>query len=199
MRELRTPSAVKSQLFARLLLRLLQDDDVTVREYAGEVVTREWSEGLLVSDRRGVEMVLSSAGPTRFEQYRSEFGEFSMALLLPYISLTLHTRSDADLSLLSNPSSLLFAIEKPNIFKDDLLETELLTSTSPDSPETLDSAILALEEALKTFKGGEGPLGMLGNELVSKWAFRLVQKRELVGGEVDDLEKRLRGSYLSRQ
>lgn len=54
-------------------------------------------------------------------------------------------------------------------------------------------------EALKTFKGGEGPLGLLGNELVSKWAFRLVQKRESVGGEASELEKRLRRSYLSKR
>lgn len=83
MRELHTPSAVKSDLFARLLLRLLQDDDVTVREYALEVVTREWSEGLLVSDRRSVEMVLKSAGPTSLEQYRPEFGALVFALNAP--------------------------------------------------------------------------------------------------------------------
>lgn len=76
LRELRTPSAVKSDLFARLLLRVLQDDDVTVREYAGEVVTREWSNGLLVSDRRSVELVLETAGPTPLEQSRSEMGEW---------------------------------------------------------------------------------------------------------------------------
>lgn len=77
--------------------------------------------------------------------------------------------TDADLALLSNPSSLLFAVEKPNIFKDDLLETEVIQSTSG----LRDSAVSSLGEAVKTFKGGEGPLGALGNELVSKWAFRL--------------------------
>lgn len=92
--------------------------------------------------------------------------------------------TDADLSLLSNPSSLLFAVEKPNIFKDDLLETEILSS--PDSLEAVNGALSSLEEALKKSKGGDGPLGVLGQELVCKWAFRLVQQRRLLGVSSED-------------
>ncbi|KAK4050266.1 hypothetical protein OIV83_003587 [Microbotryomycetes sp. JL201] len=146
LNELRELETVKSEPFCRLLLRLLQDDDPAVRDVASTIVARGWNGGVSVCERRAIEAVLGSAGPPSFAQVSSEF--------------------DADIAELRKPTSLLFAIEKPNIFKDDLLECEL-------------SQALAAEDALVDLKrvtaNARGPLGLLGDELVCKWAYRLTR------------------------
>lgn len=189
LREIRVPTTVKTDRFARLLLRLLQDDDPTVREYASDIVSRDWTRGVSVTERRSVELILAEVGPTKLELVKEEFGEldtFSVALRSP---LTGPCRlAAADLALLSNPSSLLFAIEKPNIFKDDLLELDLLPST--DSSSSVSQALRDLEQALAQNPRGEGPFGLLGNELVCKWAARLTRAVE----SEDELVERLKRS-----
>jgi hypothetical protein len=84
--------------------------------------------------------------------------------------------------VISHPSSLLFAIEKPNIYIDDLLPTEVSSSPAPFSPIN-DELLQRLGEVLDMEDGG--PLGLLGHELVCKWAYRLRR----TGGLREYLEK----------
>lgn len=70
---------------------------------------------------------------------------------------------------------LLFAVEAPNIYQDNLLESELLLAhsiASADTPEDI-SRFLQQLEFLKA-GSGTGPLGMLGHDLVCKMAYRLI-------------------------
>ena len=66
-------------------------------------------------------------------------------------------------------------MESPNIYQDNLLESELLSNHSIPSSTTVDevSQCLAqlefLKEELKT-----GPLGMISNDVVCKIAYRLI-------------------------
>lgn len=73
--------------------------------------------------------------------------------------------TDADIEALANPSSLLFAVEKPNIFKDDLLENEIAPY---DPTSSLEQYRRKLSDAVKTSRTPNGPLGWAGNEIYCK-------------------------------
>lgn len=77
----------------------------------------------------------------------------------------IRVRSDSDLRSLSNPSSLLFAVEKPNIFKDDLLEVEIAPYSSVSDLEAYEQRLGA---AVSASNSPHGPLGWAGNELYCK-------------------------------
>lgn len=70
--ELKIPAVVRSERFSRLLLRLLQDDDTTVREVATTVATRVWTGGMLTTERRVIEAILASAGPASLLECEEE-------------------------------------------------------------------------------------------------------------------------------
>lgn len=72
--QLRAGTLSRNTQFLRVLLRLVQDDDVTVRDYAGEVVSRLWTNGVPVSERKSVEMVLMASQARSVEQDRTEIG-----------------------------------------------------------------------------------------------------------------------------
>ncbi|GAA5899201.1 hypothetical protein JCM6882_009282 [Rhodosporidiobolus microsporus] len=136
--------------FAHAALRMLQDDDVTVRSYAHEAY------GLKLVEGKAVEVVLQEGGAELEKAVREEEVE----------------ELDLDLDLLANPSSLLFAIEKPNIFIDPFLVPALLSSTSTAAGRAADpqKQLERLQQAVETGRGlEEGPLGKGGNELVQKW------------------------------
>ena len=110
--------------------------------------------------------------------------------------------------MLSNPTSLLFAIEKPNIFRDELIEMELIVRSglSPSTTlEAIEETLASLTVALRKSFGPDldnGPLRLFGNELVCKWAYRLLSLRGVLTGGVeldkdggDDLTV-LRRTYL---
>lgn len=142
-----------------------------MREHAERVVARTWIGGQHVSDRRSVEIVLRAiSSDSSYEQTRDEFGELTILYHQAVEALTSAARAEYDMALLSKPSSLLFAVEKPNIFKDDLLESEVQHSL--DETET---AVLRqrLEEAVAQGKAVRGPLGLDGDELYCKWKARL--------------------------
>lgn len=48
--------------YARLVLRLVQDDDPSVREFAAEVIAAHWTVGVKLTDRKAVEIVLADVG-----------------------------------------------------------------------------------------------------------------------------------------
>ncbi|GAA6027127.1 hypothetical protein JCM8097_002413 [Rhodosporidiobolus ruineniae] len=134
--------------FALSALRMLQDDDITVREYAYEAA------GLKLVEGKAVEEVLREGGEELLARVRAEEEkEFA-----------------ADLSVLANPSSLLFAIEKPNIFLDPLLVLSLLVSSFTLDKTKAKENLQRLEEAVEASKRlEEGPLGRGGNEVVTRW------------------------------
>ncbi|SGZ26074.1 BQ5605_C024g09829 [Microbotryum silenes-dioicae] len=180
--ELRLPQIVQSDLFARLLLRLVQDDDTTVREYASTIVTREWSDGFAQTERRCIESILRTAGPTKLRHTKEEI--------------------EAELALLSRPSSLLFAVEKSNIYQDDLVEPELyevVTRDWVDSAEDLQATLEGLRKALQASPKPDGPLGLQGSHIVCKLAFRLEKSargQQRLEGEDAELMVRLRACFL---
>lgn len=110
--------------------------------------------------------------------------------------------------MLSTPSSLLFAIEKPNIFRDETIESEVLLRTASAGSTTLaevDAALSSLAGALRASFGQEldnGPLRLYGNELVCKWAYRLLTLRSVLASDgsehadVADFLAVLRRTYL---
>lgn len=87
------------------------------------------------------------------------------------LTLRLVSIAAIDLDLLANPSSLLFTVEKPNIFLDPLLvPCALRSSASAAASSGVDGRRRKLEEAIKAGKAlEEGPLGREGNEVVRKW------------------------------
>lgn len=72
---------VKRDLFARLVLRLVQDDNAIVRGYASEIVTSRWTSGATLNDRKGVEAILIDVGPLRLDR---ESAEFSRSIIVLY-------------------------------------------------------------------------------------------------------------------
>lgn len=76
--------------------------------------------------------------------------------------------------MLANPSSLLFAVEKPNIFRDVLLVPSLLREVGISDAQAADRGserVLSLATAIKANPSlAPGPLGLAGNELASRWA-----------------------------
>ncbi|GAA5990105.1 hypothetical protein JCM10908_005823 [Rhodotorula pacifica] len=164
-------------LFARILLRLLQDDDITVRESAHLAAGSKFVEG------KAVEQVLADSDPT----------------LLGLIRADEDAELRADCDLLANPSSLLFAVEKPNIFRDVLLVPSLLrelaATQSADhhgSDAHRDARISSLVSAVKANTSlTPGPLGLAGNELASRWAAiclggeATLNADEDLGGEIE--------------
>ncbi|BGP33485.1 hypothetical protein JCM10296v2_005289 [Rhodotorula toruloides] len=156
--------------FTLLASRLLQDDDVTVRESAAEAC------GLRLVEGKAVEQVVTDGG----EPLRQ--------LLLEEEERDLQQ----DLALISNPSSLLFAVEKPNIFRDFALTTSLLLPFfSPASSSNVKAhtrqQVAELAAAVTASKNlPAGPLGLTGNELVSRWAKTLVGRLDAMSE--DDYE-----------
>ena len=75
-----------------MILRLVQDDDVTVREYISEVVSRVWSNGVPVSDRRSVEMISKSLPTRDIEDDRMQLGESCAMCVRPSGPLTILCR-----------------------------------------------------------------------------------------------------------
>ncbi|GAA5824054.1 hypothetical protein JCM11251_001502 [Rhodosporidiobolus azoricus] len=135
--------------FAHVTMRMLQDDDVTVRTYALEAFGPKLVEG------KAVETVLQEGG----EEVEK---------------MVVEEESDElgfDLDVLANPSSLLFAIEKPNIFLDPFLVPRLLsTSLTASLAAEAWAQFERLGQAIEAGRGlEEGPLGRGGNELVQKW------------------------------
>lgn len=79
LKELIRPFALDQQeLFGRLVLRLLQDDDPTVRSIAEEIVEAKFSGGVPLADRPAVEVVLGSVGPASLAYYQEELGAFHL-------------------------------------------------------------------------------------------------------------------------
>ncbi|GAA5880079.1 hypothetical protein JCM3774_003302 [Rhodotorula dairenensis] len=155
-------------LYARILLRLLQDDDVTVRESANLAARSKVVEG------KAVEQVLEKSGPALLDLIREdEDAEFS-----------------EDCDMLANPSTLLFAVEKPNIFRDVLLVPSLLRGLDISDAQAASRGadrIIALATALKANPSfAPGPLGLAGNELASRWAATYLGS---VGAETKELPK----------
>ncbi|BGP09501.1 hypothetical protein JCM10049v2_005374 [Rhodotorula toruloides] len=164
--------------FTLLACRLLQDDDVTVRESAAEAC------GLRLVEGKAVEQVVTDGG----EPLRQ--------LLLEEEERDLQQ----DLALISNPSSLLFAIEKPNIFRDFALTTSLLLpSFSPASSDDVKAharqQVTKLADAVEASRNlPAGPLGLTGNELVSRWVHTLVGRLDAMGEEDHEAATLLRPS-----
>jgi hypothetical protein len=109
--------------------------------------------------------------------------------------------AEQDLALLSNPSSLLFAVEKPNIFRDFALTTSLLlpffSSGSPQEVKArVGQQVAKLAEAVEAGSRNlpAGPLGVTGNELVSRWANTLIRRLDAMGEEENEAVSRLRFS-----
>ncbi|GEM08658.1 proteophosphoglycan ppg4 [Rhodotorula toruloides] len=164
--------------FALLASRLLQDDDVTVREYASEACGLRYVEG------KAVEQVVTDGGePLRQLLLEEEERDF-----------------ETDLALISNPSSLLFAVEKPNIFRDFALATSLLlpyfsSASSPNMKAHVRMQTAKLAEAVAANPSlPAGPLGLTGNELVSRWANTLIRRLDTMGEAEDEAILRLRPS-----
>ena len=92
-----------------------------------------------------------------------------------------------DLAVLSNPTSLLFVVERPNIFADDLVVSEILgSSIAIGTDDEIASVKQRLRKALLGNKRGGGPLGMGGNAVFSKWA-------QLLGLGEEEKESMARG------
>ncbi|CEQ41609.1 SPOSA6832_03343, partial [Sporobolomyces salmonicolor] len=157
--------------FARCLVRLLQDDDPTARSYAYDAAQLKRVEG------KALEQVLRSGGRALVERVLEEERVYF----------------ERDLELIANPSSLLFAIEKPNIYRDDHLLPSLLlpilssptcSSLRPAITETTERQLLDLSAGVESGRGMEpGPLGRAGNELVCKWAGPLIRRWESLAEE----------------
>ncbi|GAA6013372.1 hypothetical protein JCM8202_003123 [Rhodotorula sphaerocarpa] len=181
-------------IFQQVAIRLLQDDDPTVRERARMATGHDLIEG------KAVECVLERAG----------------AETVRLLDLEADAEFKEDLALLSNPSSLLFAVEKPNIFRDPLFLPSALrdlqrsgaslfgkssdpTGSSPAAAERLSALASLVAPATATATAASpipsnntppsptptpnpnptlspGPLGFGGNELVSRWVSTLLPR-----------------------
>lgn len=60
--------------FARLTLRLIQDDDPTVRTVASEVVAVQWTQRVHIVDDLALSAVLADIGPPPLDEQRQELG-----------------------------------------------------------------------------------------------------------------------------
>ncbi|GAA5867264.1 hypothetical protein JCM8547_003140 [Rhodosporidiobolus lusitaniae] len=139
-------SPAQKASFCLATLRMLQDDDITVRSYAHKAY------GLKVVEGRAVEVVLQDGGGELLERVLEEQED----------------DLKSDLDLLSNPSSLLFTVEKPNIYVDPLLVPSRLPSAKLEDGKK--DQLEKLEEAVRQGKALEaGPLGRGGNESLAKW------------------------------
>lgn len=163
------------------VVRLLQDDDSETRDQGYVAAGLSLVEGKAVEAtlRRGgdavVRLVLADED-VQFGQSRFHIHEIVRSTHPPT-----HFSVAEDLDILSNPSSLLFAIEKPNIYRDDHLVPSILFSAygSPRDSATLSQSVArrlpALAKVVETGRGLEaGPLGREGNEVVCKWATPLI-------------------------
>ena len=166
--------------FGLLAVRLAQDDDAGVREVANEVVTRRFAGGSAVVDRAAVEVVLAGlvADPATAAQVAAVLAAESAA------------EFEDDVAQVATPSSLLFAVERPNIFKDELLEAGLLAAlpsasgaaAAASEQEQGRERVTRLAEALGERLASEaGPLGWSGSELVCKWIGRAVSGGSTAG------------------
>ncbi|GAA5895288.1 tRNA methylation protein TRM732 [Sporobolomyces salmoneus] len=154
---------------ARFLLcavRLLQDDDAETRDLAYKAARSKLVEG------KAVEAIVRTGGdPLRSLILRDEELQF-----------------EEDLENLSNPSSLMFTIEKPNICRDDfLLPTISLSLSKRLDSEVVNRRSKALKNTIQTARGLEsGPLGRDGNELVCRWVTPLEWELDLSGQQLVD-------------
>ncbi|GAA5994531.1 hypothetical protein JCM5350_006387 [Sporobolomyces pararoseus] len=146
-------STAQQPLLSLCVVRLLQDDDSETREYAYSAARSSLVEG------KAVETVLKTGGDElRKLLSKDEKLEFS-----------------EDIQALSNPSSLLFTIEKPNIYRDDHLVPSILRQFGQqvDTTEVTERS-RALDEAVEKGRGlGPGPLGRGGNEMICRWTMTL--------------------------
>lgn len=62
--------------FARLVLRLAQDDDPTVRSYAADVIAKQWAGGLRLTEQKAVEMVMMDVGATSLILQAEELSKY---------------------------------------------------------------------------------------------------------------------------
>jgi len=164
--------------YALCIVRLLQDDDSETRDYGYAAADSKLVEG------KAVETILRNGGSPLvqlvLEDEDLQFGKHcfpSFAVSLTDLRVSFAAE---DLEILSNPSSLLFAIEKPNIYRDDHLVPSLLLGDSPSKitsnlSGTISKRLTALAKVVENGRGLEaGPLGREGNEVVCRWATPLV-------------------------
>ncbi|GAA5873994.1 hypothetical protein JCM16303_002654 [Sporobolomyces ruberrimus] len=155
-------SGSQEPLFSLCVVRLIQDDDPETRAFGYGAARTKLVEG------KAVEATIVAGGTALGELVlRDEEAHFA-----------------EDIETLSDPTSLLFAIEKPNIYRDDHLVPAILL----ESPQRLDSKIVSrrlqeLGQAISTGRGLEaGPLGREGNEMVSRWATTLTWELDTGAG-----------------
>ncbi|GAA5960789.1 hypothetical protein JCM3765_000817 [Sporobolomyces pararoseus] len=149
----RSLSTTQQPLFFLCVVRLLQDDDSETREYAYRAARSSLVEG------KAVETVLNVGG----EELRK------------LLSVDEELEFTEDVKTLSNPSSLLFTIEKPNIYRDDHLVPSLLRQSGHHHDSSkISHRLKALDEALGKGRGLDlGPLGRGGNEMICRWTTTL--------------------------
>ncbi|GAA5933380.1 tRNA methylation protein TRM732 [Sporobolomyces koalae] len=150
----RALAVAQQSLFALCVVRLLQDDDSETREFGYEAARCKLVEG------KAVEVGLRDGGAGLTELLLEE-EELHFA---------------EDLTSLSDPSSLLFAIEKPNIYRDDHLVPSILRHGSiSKNVRPPFSRLQQLARIAESGRGLEaGPLGREGNEIFCRWATPLV-------------------------
>ncbi|GAA6017403.1 hypothetical protein JCM11491_006645 [Sporobolomyces phaffii] len=147
-------SAAQRPRFLLCVVRLLQDDDSETRDLAYAAAKTTLVEG------KAIEATLRDGGDALLELVlRDEELQF-----------------DEDLDNLSDPSSLLFAIEKPNIYRDDhLVPSLLLCERQQIDPHVSLRRTKRLGQVISTGRGLEaGPLGREGNEMVCRWGAPIV-------------------------
>lgn len=167
-----------------------------MRDYAAEAC------GLRLVEGKAVEQVVTDDGePLRQLLLEEEERDLRELEYSPVCQTPADpSLAEQDLALISNPSSLLFAVEKPNIFRDFALSTSLLLpSFSPASSDSVKAhvreQVAKLNEAVTASKNlPAGPLGLTGNELVSRWANTLVGRLDAMGEEDKEAAALLRPS-----
>ncbi|GAA6057628.1 hypothetical protein JCM3770_005003 [Rhodotorula araucariae] len=149
-----------------LVARLLQDDDPVVRSHAHTALSARAGVETRLVEAKAVERAVCDGGEACVRALEAEE----------------RAAFERDLATLANPTSLLFAVEKPNIYRDVLLcSAGVGASASPDE------ARVALARLVDAALGLDaGPLGMGGNELVSRWARVWVQRLEAAVGTRGD-------------
>ncbi|MBW0485094.1 hypothetical protein O181_024809 [Austropuccinia psidii MF-1] len=126
--------------FLDLAMTLIQDDDDEVRSVLveGLVNVREIVDGIPMVEAAVLEQLVKLA--------------IEMSLDFPFKRLMKAKVIEADLKRLHKPSQLLFAKERPNLFRDDLIEYDFLQKLARENLSTigLESMQIPVEE-LNTF------------------------------------------------
>ncbi|KAK9727349.1 hypothetical protein K7432_001927 [Basidiobolus ranarum] len=102
----------------RVLIRLLQDDDIDIRQESAQLVSKIGVRWTPLNPERAAEICCRNA---------AELELTSENLVNTYLSI-LHgeRRFDTVIEDELNPSRTLFVTERPNIYKEDLIETQLV-------------------------------------------------------------------------